>query len=942
MCMMCDQDARSILTSNYWGQKLGISSAHFGALSGGKDATSLLPPDGVGDNKGPFEPVLLVVTADEAGDAIGAAPGNPVITVDAPATIATIGTVGDQDFFQVNLEAGVTYLIGQYAKVGGPSGVPLADAYIEIFDAAGNLLVSADGGGPNTPSGLDALLTFIPETGGTYYINARAYDTDGTNGTTGDALGDYELFVQEAPAGAPIYRPFYDIDSPLHSLDWGSEFRRSSRNPDSDNGTRTDNGVTQADNLYDYRTGIEGKNVVTYYFARQGDAFVSSDPTTPGLTADIVQAINITEAEKAAYRLAFEQYENVADIVYIEVQNRNEADLKIITYPGTPGPGASLLGRASPPGEESEGQMEFNAADERYNEAGLTQGGFFFTTLLHEYGHAHGMAHPHDNGGRSSIMRGAGGGTAGIGGAYGDFGLSQGVFTVMSYNDGWDLRPDGTPRPNDNADNGWVGTLSPLDIAVIQDKYGVNEEYRTGDDVYVIRDVQETGTFYAAIWDAGGADSIVYDGARNATVDLRAATLKYEEGGGGRVSYVTGINGGYTIANGVTIENVETDAGNDNVNGNAADNAISTGAGNDTVSGGDGDDVIEAGTGYDEITGGEGADVFRFASVADSGTEVPVSFDRITDFEQGVDLIDLEALGGASFIGEDVFTGRAGELRYGSFGGDTLIQIDSDGDGDADFNLMLTGSHALTADDFIGVAAGPANLNLVGTAGADNLVGGSGDDTLIGLAGNDVLNGGGGSDTADYSGHRDNFKVDLAVTTGQTIGKTGGVDTLASIENLIGGAGANQFYGTAGNNRLDGGAGNDILDGRGGDDVLIGGLGKDQVGGRTGADTFLFRSVDEIGLGTIGNAKTYDRISDFVRGVDKIDLSAIDAISGTAEDDAFSFIGSGAFTNTAGELRYMTTSSGTLLAGDINGDGVADFEILLLNKAIPTASDFLL
>src|SRR5256885_6616770 len=38
-------------------------------------------------------------------------------------------------------------------------------------------------------------------------------------------------------------------------------------------------------------------------------------------------------------------------------------------------------------------------------------------------------------------------------------------------------------------------------------------------------------------WDAGGIDSIVYAGARNATIDLRPATLKYEWGGGGWVSY---------------------------------------------------------------------------------------------------------------------------------------------------------------------------------------------------------------------------------------------------------------------------------------------------------------------------------------------------------------------------------------------------------------------
>ncbi|HZH06462.1 MAG TPA: M10 family metallopeptidase C-terminal domain-containing protein, partial [Lautropia sp.] len=613
-------------------------------------------------------------------------------------------------------------------------------------------------------------------------------------------------------------------------------------------------------------------------------------------------------------------------------------------YNGTPGPGASLLGRASPPGEESEGQMEYNAGDERYNEAGLTQGGFFFTTLLHEFGHAHGMSHPHDNGGRSSIMRGAGGGTGGIGGAYGDFGLSQGVFTVMSYNDGYDLRPDmNGAKPDDAADNGWVGTLSPLDIAVIQDKYGVNEEYNRGNNTYELKDAQVKGTFYASIWDGGGIDEIVYNGARDATVDLRPATLKYEEGGGGRVSYVSGIHGGYTIANGVTIENVRTDAGKDVVNGNAANNRIETRGGDDTVNGGAGDDLIIGGTGFDVLTGGDGADTFVFETVADSSSPGdPTKFDRITDFAQGVDKIDLDGFAAANFIGTGNFTGQAGQLRFGSFGGDTLVQLDADGDGNADFNLMLTGNKVLTKDDFIGVSAGPANLVLTGTAGNDSLLGGAGDDRLIGLAGNDTLNGGAGNDTADYSGSSDNFRMELWITGPQNAGRSNGSDTLISIENLIGGSGANQFYGSDMDNLLDGGAGADLLDGRGGNDVLIGGLGKDQLAGRAGSDTFVFRSVDEIGLGTLGSVNTYDRIIDFTRGSDKIDLSQIDAIAGTSANDAFSFIGSGAFTKKAGELRYSTTSSGTVVSGDVNGDGVSDFDILLVNKVIPTVTDFLL
>jgi serralysin len=70
-----------------------------------------------------------------------------------------------------------------------------------------------------------------------------------------------------------------------------------------------------------------------------------------------------------------------------------------------------------------------------------------------------------------------------------------------------------------------------------------------------MKDVNAAGTFYSSIWDGGGTDEIRYTGAANATIDLRAATLKYEVGGGGFVSYAHGIFGGFTIANGVTIEN---------------------------------------------------------------------------------------------------------------------------------------------------------------------------------------------------------------------------------------------------------------------------------------------------------------------------------------------------------------------------------------------------
>jgi hypothetical protein len=79
-------------------------------------------------------------------------------------------------------------------------------------------------------------------------------------------------------------------------------------------------------------------------------------------------------------------------------------------------------------------------------------------------------------------------------------------------------------------------------------------------------------------------------------------------------------------------------------------------------------------------------------------------------------------------------------------------------------------------------------------------------------------------------------------------------------------------------------------------------------------------------------------------GIDRIDLSGIDAVSRTAtRDDAFSFIGTGAFTNHAGELRVQVTGDHVAnLLGDTNGDGVADFVLEVHYTGTLDASDFVL
>ena len=129
-----------------------------------------------------------------------------------------------------------------------------------------------------------------------------------------------------------------------------------------------------------------------------------------------------------------------------------------------------------------------------------------------------------------------------------------------------------------------------------------------------------------------------------------------------------------------------------------------------------------------------------------------------------------------------------------------------------------------------------------------------------------------------------------------------------------------------------GSAYNDQLSGDNGANVITGLGGADRLTGWGGADTFVFTALND----TPVNAG--DTITDFERGIDKIDLHLIDANSSSAGDQAFTFIGANAFGGHAGELNYVNG----VLSGDVNGDRVVDFQITLANKAVLSAGDFVL
>lgn len=275
------------------------------------------------------------------------------------------------------------------------------------------------------------------------------------------------------------------------------------------------------------------------------------------------------------------------------------------------------------------------------------------------------------------------------------------------------------------------------------------------------------------------------------------------------------------------------------------------------------------------------------------------------------------------------------ENALGGSGGDTLIGSELanllDGGAGAD---KLQGNGG---DDTL--RGGTGNDQLDGGAGNDTLSGGDGDDVLVGGAGNDQLEGGAGTDTASFAAVSAALRVSLAIAAAQTTGA--GNDTLTGIENLIGGTGADILTGNDGANLINGGGGADQLSGSGGADILIGGGGRDSLQGGLGGDVFRFAELGDF-PGT--TATTADTILDFsgAQG-DRIDLSAIDAIKSTSTvNDAFTWIGSGAFTKVAGQLRYVVTSGVGLVSGDIDGNGVADFAIRIEKAPALTGLDFIL
>ncbi|WP_291298579.1 calcium-binding protein [Elioraea sp.] len=167
-----------------------------------------------------------------------------------------------------------------------------------------------------------------------------------------------------------------------------------------------------------------------------------------------------------------------------------------------------------------------------------------------------------------------------------------------------------------------------------------------------------------------GDDTVV--GGNGGLVLLGGAGDDVLLGGSGR-DWLTGDGGDDVLDGGAGKDVLRGGAGDDVLFGAEGNDVLHADAGDDFLDGGEGDDVLAGGTGTNTLTGGAGRDVFVFAAF-DGET------DRVTDFEAGIDLIDIRALVNGRF-GEETL---AEFIRITSPGPTFLtrfLEVDRDGAG---------------------------------------------------------------------------------------------------------------------------------------------------------------------------------------------------------------------------------------------------------------------
>ena len=363
----------------------------------------------------------------------------------------------------------------------------------------------------------------------------------------------------------------------------------------------------------------------------------------------------------------------------------------------------------------------------------------------------------------------------------------------------------------------------------------------------------------------GGFDRVDYNGVASAiSVNLALGTASDGYGDTDTLSNIEAIRGssfddvltGGAIANGVGatdgFEGFNGGAGNDTIDGGAgydrAEYQFATSAVNVTLSYNGLGAASDGQGGFDTLIDIEAVRGSSFNdTLTGSDTSLATVAENFESFEGLGGNDTINGLGGfdrvdyANAAGAVIVNLAVGTASDGQGGNDSLISIE--GVRGSGLNDQITG--AATADNLSGnggndtVDGGDGNDTLDGSTGDDSLLGGAGHDGLDGGAGNDTLNGGAGQDTLTGSAGNDvldggvitdlvnytdlNFLSYAGAGAGTTINLqtgtasdgSGGVDSLANLNFIVGSAFADSITGSSGIffEQFEGGLGDDTIDG---------------------------------------------------------------------------------------------------------------------------------
>ncbi|MDH5722638.1 MAG: cadherin-like domain-containing protein [Alphaproteobacteria bacterium] len=347
----------------------------------------------------------------------------------------------------------------------------------------------------------DGTITYTPDPG-FEGIDTFTYDVDDGNGGTATATVEVTVGTPPPPPPPPPAEPVNYIEA-----------------------------LTFEDvNRWNYGDSLE--TPVTLYYT-----FLESTPSYyhPAATENRKFQSFTTEQRDFTYDM-LDMIETYTNITFVETTDLSVAQ---ITY-GYADLGVRTAGWAYIP-DGGDGVMDHPGdiwLNVKFGQD-LSPGSFYGMALLHETGHAVGLAHPHDG----TVLN--------------DPTVDHRGYTVMSYN----ADADGGAEPV---------SLMLYDIAAIQYLYGANMTTNVGDTVYNLTDYFAVNY---SIWDAGGQDLL--DGSTQ-SVDL---VLDLNAGAFSSI----GLTNSLSIAFGATIENANGGSGNDTLIGNEFANILNGGSGNDSL-----------------------------------------------------------------------------------------------------------------------------------------------------------------------------------------------------------------------------------------------------------------------------------------------------------------------------------------------------------------------